>query len=92
MSGRVERYGCVADAQLLAIADALCGYITQPVLHDGQGAMGGQIVFVAETRMIGVAMCDERTLYRAPWINVEGASCAVYSAVRKAENRRIAHR
>ena len=82
---------CISDLQQLAKCDALRGYVAQPVTHHGKSRVRGEVVLMAWSGVVRVAVRDEGTVHRTPWVDEKITCRAVNAAVGKGKDGRVAH-
>jgi hypothetical protein len=72
----MKRNYCAADLPAFTVAERFDVNLPQPVAHYRCRYIGGKICAHSAARMIGVAVCDQRTRHRTPWVNIEISSRA----------------
>lgn len=86
MACGMKRHARVADLAGLRVADRLQSNVAQAVLDDRGGGLRCQILRVSGSRVVGMAMRDQRARDRAPRINEEISGGAINALGTKFED------
>ena len=86
MSRRMKGYLHSISDHRLVPACRLIVLITQSYAHDRQALFMAEVGPVAGPGMVTVRMCDDRSLYRSPWIDMESSGDAKKTAFGEGEH------